>query len=327
MNKIKNLFIIGLILSSFVALASQAKYFLVDDETGDVTQLGEETLMLGGPVESYHKSLYPETDSKYYLGTTTKAWKQATSDSFFLIVDSCVSSWAAGSMTALATGNLYVGNGSNEASATSSIYITPTGDVGIGTTTPAYELDVYGDIRANGSFYGDGSNLTGIGIEYENTITVAKSGGDYTTIQGAINASVSGDTILIYDGTYTENVTTKTGAMTTLVGVGTMGSVIIESNSGTALTVPSAMMTIAFIKNLKLKSTATGNNSSKLFYGEGTMTTFNSVSFDYNISNGYTEEIIDLEAGSYVFTNCKFDYILLMITQVVLTLLEILMLP
>jgi len=96
--------------------------------------------------------------------------------------------------------------------------------------------------------------------------------------------------------------------MTTLVGVGTMGSVIIEANTGTVLTVPSAMMSMAFVKNLKLKSTATGNNVSKLFYGEGTMTTFNDVSFDYNISNGYTEEIIDLEAGSYVFTGCRFDY-------------------
>jgi len=142
----------------------------------------------------------------------------------------------------------------------------------------------------------------------ENTITVAKSGGTYTTIQGAIDASTSADKIIIYPGTYTENITTKTGGMTTLVGVGTMGSVVIEADTGTVLTVPSAMMSMAFIKNLKLKSTATGNNSSKLFYGEGTMTTFNDVSFDYDISNGHTEEIIDLEAGSYVFSSCRFDY-------------------
>ena len=68
------------------------------------------------------------------------------------------------------------------------------------------------------------------------------------------------------------------------------------------------MMSMAFIKNLKLKSSATGNNASKLFVGNGMMTTFNNISFDYDISNGYTEKIIDLTAGSYVFTNCKFDY-------------------
>jgi len=144
--------------------------------------------------------------------------------------------------------------------------------------------------------------------QYGNTIIVAKTGGEYDVIQDAIDASVSGDTILIYDGTYAENVVTKAGAMTTLVGMGTMGSVVIEANTGNVLSVPSAMMSMAFIKNIKLKSTATGVNTSKLFYGEGTMTTFNSVSFDYNISNGYTEEIIDLEAGSYVFTGCKFDF-------------------
>ncbi len=182
-----------------------------------------------------------------------------------------------------------------------------SGNFGIGTLTPATKLDVDGIITAN-SYLGDGSTLSGIEVKKGNTITVAKSGGDYDTIQAAINASTSGDTILIYDGTYSESVTTKAGAMTTLVGVGTMGSVIIESNSGICLTVPSAMMSMAFIKNLKLKSTATGNNASKLFYGEGTMTTFKDVSFDYNISNGYTEEIIDLEAGSYVFSNCRFDY-------------------
>ncbi len=172
-------------------------------------------------------------------------------------------------------------------------------------------------IQDSGVIIDDSDNISGVNdftlsgdfaTPYENTITVAQSGGDYDTIQAAINASVSGDTILIYDGTYTENITTKAGAMTTLVGVGTMGSVIIETNTGTALTVPSAMMTMAFVKNLKFKSTATGNNASKLFYGEGTMTTFKDVSFDYNVSDGYTEEIIDLEAGNYVFSNCRFDY-------------------
>jgi len=172
-------------------------------------------------------------------------------------------------------------------------------------------------LQNSGILVDDSNNVSGINnlaiagnfaTPYANTITVAKSGGDYDVIQDAINASVNGEPILIYDGIYSENITTKAGAMTTLVGMGTMGSVIIEANTGSVLTVPSAMMSMAFIKNIKLKSTATGNNSSKLIYGEGTMTTFKDVSFDYNISNGYTEEIIDLEAGNYVFSGCRFDY-------------------
>ena len=145
-------------------------------------------------------------------------------------------------------------------------------------------------------------------INYNNTIIVAKSGGDYDSIQDAIDASTSSDLILIYPGTYTENLTTKASGFTTLVGMGTMGSVVIQCDTGTCLSVPNAMMSMAFVRNLKLKSSATGANPSKLFQGEGMMTSFNSVTFDYDISNGYAEEIIDLESGAYIFTGCKFDF-------------------
>ena len=189
---------------------------------------------------------------------------------------------------------------------TTHMRVNNSGNVGIKTLTPATELDVNGDITAD-VYYGDGSNLTGISATKGNTITVAISGGDYVTIQDAINASSSGDTILIYDGIYTEAVTTKAGGSTTLVGMGTMGSVVIQQDTGTCLTVP-AFPAMAFIKNLKLKSSATGNNTSKLFVGSGLMTTFNSVSFDYDIANGYVNDIIDLNSGTYVFSGCKFAF-------------------
>jgi len=158
----------------------------------------------------------------------------------------------------------------------------------------------------------DGTNSSWVTVsgsaDYAGTIVVAKTGGDYNTIQAAIDASVSGETILIYDGTYEENVVTKPGSMTSLVGVGTMGGVVIKANTDTVLTVPFTPMSMAFLKNFKLKSTVSGINTSKLFSGNGLMTTFKDISFDYNINNGHTEEIIDLDAGSYVFSNCKFDY-------------------
>ena len=155
-------------------------------------------------------------------------------------------------------------------------------------------------------FYEGGSSSGGAEVP-GNIITVAKEDGDHSSIQSAISSSTANDTILIYPGTYSESVTTKAGGSTTLVGMGTMGSVIIESNTGTALTVPATPMSMAFIKNLKLKSTATGNNASKLFVGSGMMTSFNNIAFDYNIEDGYTEKIIELKAGSYIFTGCKFD--------------------
>ncbi len=157
----------------------------------------------------------------------------------------------------------------------------------------------------------DGSNLTGIaggGGEYANTLIVAKTGGQYTTIQSAINASASGDLILVYPGTYTEAVTTKTGGMTSIVGVGAMGSVVIQQNTGVCLTIPNTAMSMAFIKNLKIKSTSVGVNASKLVYSSGMMVTYNNVSFDYDINNGNTEAVIDLQAGQSAFMTCRFDY-------------------
>ena len=54
----------------------------------------------------------------------------------------------------LATGNVYIGNASNNPTATSSIFILNE-KVGVGTTTPSYALDVVGSIQTDTAFYGD----------------------------------------------------------------------------------------------------------------------------------------------------------------------------
>ena len=52
-----------------------------------------------------------------------------------------------GSMTALPNTQIYVGNASNEATATSAITVLSTGNVGIGTTNPQSKLEVVGNDR------------------------------------------------------------------------------------------------------------------------------------------------------------------------------------
>jgi len=59
-----------------------------------------------------------------------------------------------------------------------------TGNVGIGTTSPAYSLDVNGNVNA-ATYYGDGSNLTGITGTTDNDWTIA--GNDmYSSVSGNV---------------------------------------------------------------------------------------------------------------------------------------------
>jgi hypothetical protein len=53
-----------------------------------------------------------------------------------------------------------------------------SGKVGIGTTTPAYTLDVDGDIRTTSEdgFRGNGRNITGINITSERNQTIINFG-------------------------------------------------------------------------------------------------------------------------------------------------------
>ena len=69
-------------------------------------------------------------------------------------------------------------NNFNAGNPTNLFTITGAGNVGIGTTAPAYKLDVVGDIRTSGSFFGDGSQLTGIAGGNSNTT------GSYTVFNG-----------------------------------------------------------------------------------------------------------------------------------------------
>ncbi|MCP4665186.1 MAG: hypothetical protein GY849_02375 [Deltaproteobacteria bacterium] len=140
----------------------------------------------------------------------------------------------------------------------------------------------------------------------ENTIIVAKSGGDYTTIQDGIDASTSNDVVIVYPGTYVEALTAKAGNSTTIEGIGVMGSVIVQQDTDTVITIPSTAN--LFLKNVKLKSTATGANPSKLVEMQGVVALFNKVYFDYDINNGYNTAVINLATGSNIFSDCKWDF-------------------
>jgi pectinesterase len=82
-------------------------------------------------------------------------------------------------------------------------------------------------------------------VRASTVITVAKSGGDYTTVQAAVNAAASGTTINIMNGTYKEKLKISTSGLH-LVGQSNTGTIITysDSNGSAGGTSQSASVTI-----------------------------------------------------------------------------------
>jgi len=87
------------------------------------------------------------------------------------------------SSISLAEGNLMVGNPSGKGSATSSIYIDTDGNVGIGTTSPQYELDVNGFTNTKSIHEVSQEGLV-LGMNF-NTETLTGSAGSETVLDSS----------------------------------------------------------------------------------------------------------------------------------------------
>lgn len=119
--------------------------------------------MLGAPALVYQRTIYPEKDSTYELGTSTLAWQSVTADGFCLSSGSCATS-------TFGTPSQWLTSGSDISYS--------TGNVGIGNTSPVYKLDVSGAINATHS------SFPVLGFTRETTIT----GGAFTGTAGIASA-------------------------------------------------------------------------------------------------------------------------------------------
>ena len=71
---------------------------------------------------------------------------------------------------------------------------------------------------------------------YGATLEVGPSGYPYTSIQTAITAATSGDTVLVHDGTYVENINFSGKAITVRSANGAAGTIIDGNASGSVVT-------------------------------------------------------------------------------------------
>lgn len=114
--------------------------------------------------------------------------------------------------------------------------------------------------------------IAGEHLNPSQTIIVAKSGGDYTSIQDAINSitdasAIKPYVILIYPGIYAEDITMK--AWVSLVGVGAFTDAVISGvNSAPLITFP-AGFDISTIRNLTIKLNPTSNSQSCVLVQNG----------------------------------------------------------
>jgi len=124
-----------------------------------------------------------------------------------------------------------------------------TANVGIGTNTPNNELEVVGDLNISGIYYGDGSQLTGIGgggnLSFNQTFTDLKYADilwSYNQSDGSFNATYNiwsynqtglGDTTIANETIRFANlVGTDCGAGNLVIGIDADGTVSCVADSG-----------------------------------------------------------------------------------------------
>jgi len=148
-------------------------------------------------------------------------------------------------------------------------------------------------------------------LDYENTVIVAKSGGDFDVIQDAIdsitdNATDKRYSVIIYPGTYTENVVMKN--YVSLVGLDHKSTKIISA-SGTTVTVPPGPASDASIINLKIESTPTSGTTAECLHMEdGELDVYSCYLKMTSATNGVKGSLLDQNGGELELNHCRLIY-------------------
>ncbi|WP_137696473.1 pectinesterase family protein [Ruminiclostridium herbifermentans] len=147
-------------------------------------------------------------------------------------------------------------------------------------------------------------------VNAASTLVVAKDGsGSYKTVQAAINAAKSGDTIIIKDGTYSEQITVKT-ANITMVGQSRANTIITAGKNQEATGDPATAATanisasgfraenITFVNSFDRASTASNQDQAQALYANGEQQVYINCAFKGHQDTMYNK------SGRQYFKNC-----------------------
>ena len=239
----------------------------------------------------------------------------------------------AGSMTTLPHTNIYVGNSSNMATATSSLTILDNGNVGIGTDSPQNTLEVDGDVFIGTSGVRQGllevnltddypyvqaikmvANRSGLPVQYgfngtsigANTINVGLYGyaSEATNNYGLQVASGYGyfaDMVGIKDTTPSYDL--DVNGTFRVTGVPTFNTAITDENISDSLTVTGYMQDTDIDTFAELQSWAVGYTDNNTQLSDGDIGAFGYIKTDTNTQ--LTDEQVQDKVGAMVTGNTE----------------------
>lgn len=170
---------------------------------------------------------------------------------------------------------------------------------------------LYVKVKSSEDGYELGIPTTSGGGSLAKVINIAASGGDYTTIQAALNANpTAGTTFLVAPGTYTEAVT-FTADNQSIIATGGKNVTTITQAAATA--VAFSVKDNCRIEGFTISLTAADANSDKVMTGASDSATSTCYIVDCDISWATTSNLTgagqyhsQFTDGGWVFENCKF---------------------